>query len=235
MYCPDPPDIYGGAIEETLKEFNPVNHPHIRTEAFLKSKWATLRSKFSIAYRRWSASGQGDPDTFPDFCSGDTTLAYAFCVFYKLPSLEFVIRQVPESAMGEAGIGGDETTPTKLKRSQRPLSQRKPKDAELDRHESLNAMSTAVRSLAESFRSKETPSGSLILSQKVEESQAARTHAESLDALMELEKKLKAELSSVARLNDEAEERSLNKRLFWVREEIESDGENQGLERSFKH
>ena len=55
-------------------EFNLVNHPHIRSRALLKSKWAALRSKFSVSYRKWSTSGQEDPDLFPDICDGDMAL-----------------------------------------------------------------------------------------------------------------------------------------------------------------
>ena len=46
----------------------------------LKMQFAKLRSKFSIAYKRYTALGQNDPDNFPKFCQGQLVLEYLFKV-----------------------------------------------------------------------------------------------------------------------------------------------------------
>ena len=46
----------------------------------LKMQFAKLRSKFSIAYKRYSALGQNDPDNFPKFSQGQLVLEYMFKV-----------------------------------------------------------------------------------------------------------------------------------------------------------
>jgi hypothetical protein len=105
-YEPDVPLISGGAVQTELDQFDPGWHPHERSGGLLKKKWASLRSKFSVAYTNWSASGQGDPESFPDFADGDVGLVYMFCVFNGKPALEFAIRLLPEGARAEEGVPG---------------------------------------------------------------------------------------------------------------------------------
>jgi hypothetical protein len=65
-----------------------------------------LRSKFSVAYARSSSSGQGDPETFPSFCDGDTALLYCFCIFHNKSAMDYALRLLPERAHAVEGIPG---------------------------------------------------------------------------------------------------------------------------------
>jgi hypothetical protein len=107
-FRPDVPEISGGASQEELDQFDPSDVRNERSGAILKKRWTSLRSKFSIAYSRWSSSGQGDQEAFPDFVDGDTTLLYCFCVFHGRPAMEYAIRLLPSGAQAEEGIPGFE-------------------------------------------------------------------------------------------------------------------------------
>jgi hypothetical protein len=104
QFCPDVPEISGGAIQEEIDQFDPAFWRHKRTGSLLKKKWTGLRSKFSVAYTKWSSSGQGDFDTFPNFTEGDTSLVYCFCVFHGNSALEYAVRLLPTGAQAEQGL-----------------------------------------------------------------------------------------------------------------------------------
>jgi hypothetical protein len=109
QFCPDVPEISGGAIQEEIDQFYPAFWKHKRTGSLLKKKWTGLRSKFSVAYTKWSSSGQGDFDTFPNFTEDDTSLVYCFCVFHGKPALENAVRLLPTGAEAEQGLPGMDT------------------------------------------------------------------------------------------------------------------------------
>jgi hypothetical protein len=54
----------GGAVQAESDHFDPSLLVQERSGIVLKKKWSGLRSKFSISYRNWTASGQADPDNF---------------------------------------------------------------------------------------------------------------------------------------------------------------------------
>jgi hypothetical protein len=105
QFRPDVPEISGGAIQEEIDQLDPAFHKHKRTGALLK-RGPILRSKFSIAYTKWTSSGQGDFDNFPNFTEGDTSLVYCFCVFHGKPALEYAVRLLPTGAQAEQGVPG---------------------------------------------------------------------------------------------------------------------------------
>jgi hypothetical protein len=57
---PDVPEISGGAAQSDLDQFDPSMNQHERSGGSLKTIWSNMRSWFSIAYTRWTASGQGE-------------------------------------------------------------------------------------------------------------------------------------------------------------------------------
>jgi hypothetical protein len=77
---------------------------HKRDAAKLKLQWNSIRSKFYVAYSNWSKSDQADPETFISFTQGDDALLHVFCVFEGKPSIEQILRLIPEDARREDGI-----------------------------------------------------------------------------------------------------------------------------------
>jgi hypothetical protein len=125
-YIPDVPFVSGGTVQEEIDAFDPAFHRHKRAGSILKRKWTNLRSRFSVAYTKWTASGQGDAETFPNFVDGDISLAYMFCVFHGKPSLEYAIRLLPAGAQSEQGIPGHDAPhhPNSLSASRKRRSER---------------------------------------------------------------------------------------------------------------
>jgi hypothetical protein len=97
-FVPEVTEIAGGAVQEALDNFNPGELKHARDAAKLMSQWYTIRSKFTVSYKVWSSSGQGDVDAFRSFFEGDDALAYVFCVFNEKPAIEQVLRLIPENS-----------------------------------------------------------------------------------------------------------------------------------------
>jgi hypothetical protein len=47
---------------------------------------------------------------FPTYTQGDDALVYAFCVFHDQPSLDYVLRLLPDGARAECGVPGVDLT-----------------------------------------------------------------------------------------------------------------------------
>jgi hypothetical protein len=143
---PEVPEIAGGAVQETLDRFDPSELKHKRDAAKLKSQWASIRSKFTVAYKNWSSSGQGDVDMFPSFCEGDEVLVYVFCVFNEKPAMEQVLRLLPENARVEEGI-------SELRSAEHPTSLRRKRQRDVS--VSSQAESDLASAIRDSFVQKE--------------------------------------------------------------------------------
>jgi hypothetical protein len=55
-FVPEAPEIYGGTVQETIDSFDPGDVKHESDAAKLKAQWGSIRSKFTVAYKRWSAA-----------------------------------------------------------------------------------------------------------------------------------------------------------------------------------
>ena len=63
----------------------------------LKSQMAKLRSQYKICYTNWTKSGQNDPDTFYDFCQGESIMLFMFHTLQECPLIkEYLTRTLPE-------------------------------------------------------------------------------------------------------------------------------------------
>ena len=82
---------------------DPNLHPHARSGEALKAQWTKLKGSFSVAYNRFSASGQNNPDNFMHFTHGDAKLYYMFLAFRESPSLEAILRTLPAEAQRDEG------------------------------------------------------------------------------------------------------------------------------------
>lgn len=125
-YQPYQPEGESGVTDDILLDFDPTRHPVHRTGRLLKSKWTSLRSKYTIAKQKFDQSGQGESDVFPSFVDGNDSLCYLHCVFFNKPSLDMIARALPDHAQTEAGL------PTELegKRALNGKEERTPKQKE---------------------------------------------------------------------------------------------------------
>jgi hypothetical protein len=194
-FVPEVPEIAGGAVQETLDKFDPGELKHSRDAAKLKSQWSTIRSKFTVAYKGWSSSGQGDVDAFPSFCEGDDALVYVFCVFSEKPAMEQVLRLIPENARLEDGL----TAPKSMER-QSSVSRKRQRDTS----GSQNIESDLACAIRDSF--------------KQQEGSRVSDMADAVAKLMTLEKTLAEMIASA--ISDE-DERRYEGRILIVRNEID--------------
>lgn len=105
-FLPERPQPYDGVTQQLLDSFDPNDHPYERTAEALRSKWANLRSRFTICSRNYEKSGQGESDVFPDFARGDPIISYLHCVFKNSPTLDLVVREVGAGNRAESEIDG---------------------------------------------------------------------------------------------------------------------------------
>jgi hypothetical protein len=62
------PEIAVRAVQATLETLDPEELIFSRDAAKLKLKWYVMLSSFTIAYKGWSSSGQGDLEAFSIYC-----------------------------------------------------------------------------------------------------------------------------------------------------------------------
>ena len=146
-FTPSVPESVDGITEDVLVTFEPSLHPHIRNGTTLKQRWAKLRSSYTIASSNYNASGQSDPSTCPSLTNGDDSLCYMHCVFQRHPSLDAVIRALPETAQIEAVIGDNEDSRQSCPPGQRTSARKRRRD------EGLSSVARAISKMAESSTS----------------------------------------------------------------------------------
>ena len=133
-----------GITEDVLVRFEPSLRPYIRNGTTQKQRWAKLRSSYTIASSNYNASGESDPSTFPSFTNRDDSLCYMHCVFQRHPSLDAVIRALPETAQIEAGIGDIVDSRQSFPPEQRTSGRKRRRD------EGLSSVARAISKMAES-------------------------------------------------------------------------------------
>lgn len=194
-FVPEVPEIAGGAVQETLDKFDPGEWKNARDAAKLKSQWSAIRSRFTVAYKGWSSSGQGDVEAFPSFCEGDDALVYVFCVFNGKPAMEQVLRLIPENARLEDGLAAPKSS-----ERQSSVSRKRQRDT----NGSQNVESDLAFAIRESF--------------KQQEGSRVGDMADAVAKLMTLEKVL-AEM--IMNATTDEDERRYNERILIVRKEID--------------
>ena len=80
--------LFGGVSRSDISTIDPSKRPYEREAGVLKKKFAAFKSEYGTCVSRYEASGQGDPDSFPDFASGRSYILYAFCFLKQYPVLE---------------------------------------------------------------------------------------------------------------------------------------------------
>ena len=81
-----------------LKFIDPSVPGILRSADCIRAHMASLRSLYTVRYNKWSRSGQNDPETFWNFCCGNTVLLFMFHVLKGCPAVKnLLIRKLPQN------------------------------------------------------------------------------------------------------------------------------------------
>lgn len=204
---PEPRD---GITADVLDAFDPNDHPHKRQGAILKVKWNELRSKYSTAYQRFSRSGQGDPEAFPNFIGGDTKLSYMHCVFIDSPAIGYATRLLPRDAQVEEGICDvDDIDGTEYGRGKKRKATSSP------------SLSTGLMEIAKSLKMPVENAPPTVGSSKINELDMSNRIATTAVNLLGLEKELRNSIKEAEKEGDIDFASVLRSRLSTVQSRIE--------------
>jgi hypothetical protein len=117
MYEPEAPDAALGITQGSLDEMaeEAALRPHKRKGDVLKNRWRVIRTGFTTVWQKYVASGQQNPDAFPDFLLPDPTsnesraAMYCAASFHGQPSLNQVVKAIPRMFAAEEGVTGSVT------------------------------------------------------------------------------------------------------------------------------
>jgi hypothetical protein len=220
MYEPEVPEVSCGAVQELLDKFDPAISRNSRNGARLKERWQKIRSSFTVAYSKWSKSGQNDPETFHSYTQGDESMVYVFCMFKDQPSLDYALRLLPEGARAESGIPGESTQHDRsiLRERRRVLKAGSPASNVGD------SVADCISSTAYALKQPIVISSGNPSSSPVREHEEAASMATALSGLMSVESTLFSQLSEIEStgFDNEASRLRIDSRLVVIRWEIDS-------------
>jgi hypothetical protein len=107
LFLPVTPDPVDGVTKDLIEQFDRCDHPHIRNGEALRSRWRFLHGMYTVCRNNCETSGQGDSDVFSSFAEGMPLVSYMHCVCSNSPSLDFVVRKIPNGGTAEGGLGCD--------------------------------------------------------------------------------------------------------------------------------
>ena len=222
-FHPDIPEAVCGITEDLLLQFDPELHPHKRNGTTLKQRWAKLRSTYTIACEKYTRSGQGDPDTFPNYTNGDDSLSYMHCVFHNHPSLDAVVRSIPPNAQIEAGLNEIDANRPSIPPAQTSSRKRR-------REDGIESVAAALGKIAETSTSPQPiviqDSASVAATDpNIMQLERASKMASTVTRLMELEGKIMSSINSLATDNMASSDNTrllLENRLAQTRKVIDS-------------
>jgi hypothetical protein len=193
MYEPEVPEVSCGTVQELLDKFDPAGSKNSRNGARLKEGWQKIRSSLTVAYSKWSKSGQNDPETFPSYTQGDESMVYVLCVFKDKPSLDYALRLLPEGARAESGIPGESTQLDRsvLRERRRVLKAGSPASNVGD------SVADCISSIADALKQPIVISSGNPLSSPVREHEEAASMSTALSGLMSVESTLVSQLSEI--------------------------------------
>ena len=205
----------GGLTDDVIGSFDPNMHKTCRSGTLLKRKYAQLRSAYTGAYRKWSASGHNDQEAFVNFCEGNDTLPYMFCVIEGDLLERATLRMLPPEAIRDEGALKSRF----LWENKRNLSCRRKKRA------SETEVAEAVRDVASSIRASEIqPSGATLVPKIAFKAQRTGARKENVKAVLEMtdiEEKLERHLRRVETTGDEERRVKILRRLKYCSDQIE--------------
>jgi len=95
-----------GVLESYLRGFDPTRITCPREAYKLENIYRALRSKYTKACSNYTRSGQMEGAIYKDYVSGDHELLYFHCLLFDNPSVDFVLRSLPQASQAEVGLPG---------------------------------------------------------------------------------------------------------------------------------
>ena len=93
-----------GVLESDLHGFDPSRITSTREASELDNLYCALRSDYNKAYSNYTRSGQMEGAIVKDYVNGDYPLLYLHCLLFDNPSVDFVLRSLPQAAQAEVGL-----------------------------------------------------------------------------------------------------------------------------------
>ena len=85
---------------------DPTRFTFSREASKLETICRALRSNYTKAYSNYTRGGQMEGGIFKDYTNGDHQLLYLHCLLFDNPSVDFVLRSLPQAAQAEVGLPG---------------------------------------------------------------------------------------------------------------------------------
>jgi len=95
-----------GVLASDLRGMDPTRFTCSREASKLETIYRALRSNYTKAYSNYTRSGQMEGGIFKDYTNGDHQLLYLHCLLFDNPSVDFVLRSLPQAAQAEVGLPG---------------------------------------------------------------------------------------------------------------------------------
>ena len=95
-----------GVLESGLRGFDPTRIRCPREASKLETIYRALRSNYTKWYSNYTRSGQMEGTIFNDYVNGDHELLYLHCLLFDNPSVDFVLRSLPQASQAEVGLPG---------------------------------------------------------------------------------------------------------------------------------
>ncbi len=99
-YEPAQPRPHNGVTDSLLMSLNPRHHPHERSATFLKNKWATMRSSYSVAKKTLKPRDRGLMTFLTNSLTAIQFSPTCIVCFFGLPCLEAIVREIPHPFPG---------------------------------------------------------------------------------------------------------------------------------------
>jgi len=93
-----------GVLESDLRGFDPTRITSTREASELDTLYCALRSDYNRAYSNFTRSGQMEGAIVKDYVNGDHPLLYLHGLLFENPSVDFVLRSLPQAAQAEVGM-----------------------------------------------------------------------------------------------------------------------------------
>ena len=105
-YKPERERAVDGVLESDLRGMHPTRFTCQRDASKLETIYRAMRSNYTKTYANYTRSGQLEGGVFKDFINGEHQLLYLHCLLFDNPSVDFVLRSLPQAAQAEVGLPG---------------------------------------------------------------------------------------------------------------------------------
>jgi len=95
-----------GVLESDLRGMDPTRFTCRRDASKLETIYRAMTPIYTKTYANYTRSGQLEGGVFKEFFNGEHQLLYLHCLLLDHPSVDFVLRSLPQAAQAEVGLLG---------------------------------------------------------------------------------------------------------------------------------